>query len=170
MAFWNPKDTFKVNDLHWASLGYLPSRLCSILYKTLSINGAWIPFDFYHVMDYRIIRCNNFPFSDRKYPLHVVHHNKRLIFIIIIIILITPCKQHDLSAEKWDFKYDHVVCCAYAFLPMFSGILGNWDIGFWDLCDVIPIWRNKCVHMVSNIILYYTLDFNKFFLNFKPHV
>lgn len=87
MAFWNPKDTFKVNDLHWASLGYLPSRLCSILYKTLSINGATslkpgfpdlfiIPFDFYHVMDYRIIRCNNFPFSDRKYPLHVVHHNK----------------------------------------------------------------------------------------------
>ena len=76
VAFWNPKDTFKVNDLHWASLGYLPSRLFSILYKTLSINGAWIPFDFYHVMDYRIIRCNNFPFSERKYPLHVVHHNK----------------------------------------------------------------------------------------------
>ena len=67
---------FKVNDLHWASLGYLPSRLFSILYKTLSINGAWILFDFYHVMDYRIIRCNNFPFSERKYPLHVVHHNK----------------------------------------------------------------------------------------------
>ena len=53
---------------------------------------------------------------------------------------------------------------------MFSGILGNWDIGFWDLCDVIPIWRNKRVHMVSNIILYYTLDLNKFFLNFKPRV
>ena len=50
------------------------------------------------------------------------------------------------------------------------GILGNWDIGFWDLCDVIPIWRSKRVHMVSNIILYYTLDLNKFFLNFKPHV
>lgn len=147
MAFWNPKDTFKVNDLHWASLGYLPSRLFSILYKTLSINGAWIPFDFYHVMDYRIIRCNNFPFSERKYPLHVVHHNK---------------DWFSLSLSS----YSSLLANSMTFL--LRSETSNMII--WDLCDVIPIWRNKCVHMVSNIILYYTLDLNKFFLNFKPHV